>query len=127
MQTPKPLSNELAPHEALELDDNELDPDELDELEDPELDVVEEVVELDPVEADEVDEEDEEDELEVEVEELVDVDVDAVCCVEVATGVSLQGLLGKAIYEGMPEGIAGTWHFPLMKINPTSQTHSFPL
>ena len=36
-----------------------------------------------------------------------DVEFD-VCRVEVATGVSLQGLLGKAIYEGIPDGIAGT-------------------
>jgi len=108
MQTPNPLSKELAPHEAPELDDG-FDPDELDELEDPELDVVEEEVEVDPEEAE--DDEEDDDELEVEVVEVVDAvdDVEVVVCwVEVATGVSLQGLLGKAIYEGIPDGIAGT-------------------
>lgn len=76
MQTPSPLSKELAPHEVLDTD-GVLDPDELDELDDPELDVVvveEEEVELDPVEAEEDDEED--DELEVEVEVVVDEPVE---------------------------------------------------
>lgn len=109
MQTPSPLSKELAPHEVLDTD-GVLDPDELDELDDPELDVVvveDEEVELDPVEA----EEDEEDvELEVEVEVVVDepVEVEVDGWDTVTAGVSLQGLLGKAMYEGIPDGIAGT-------------------
>jgi len=125
MQTPNPLLNELAPQETLE-------------LEDPVVDVEEEVV-PDPVEAGgvvEVDDEEDVEELDVEVEVEVDEDVEVLVDVEpeedvwevdVAAGVSLQGLLGKAIYEGIDDGIAGTWHFPLMKMNPTSHTHSFPL
>lgn len=76
MQTPSPLSKELAPHEVLDTD-GVLDPDELDELDDPELDVVvvEEEVELDPVEAEEDDEEDDV-EVEVVVDEPVEVEVD---------------------------------------------------
>ena len=76
MQTPSPLSKELAPHEVLDTD-VVLDPDELDELDDPELDVVvvEEEVELDPVEAEEDDEEDDV-EVEVVVDEPVEVEVD---------------------------------------------------
>ena len=109
MQTPSPLSKELAPHEVLDTD-GVLDPDELDELDDPELDVVvvEEEVELDPVEAEEDDEED--DELEVEVEVVVDepVEVEVDGWDTVTAGVSLQGLLGKAMYEGIPDGIPGT-------------------
>jgi hypothetical protein len=112
IQTPKPLLNELAPHETLELD-------ELDELEAPEL-VEEEEVEVEAVEAVEDVEE------VVEVTAGVELDED-VCWLGVTTGVSLQGLLGKAIYEGIADGIAGTWHFPFTKMNPTSQTHSFPL
>ena len=119
MHTPNPLLKELAPHEVLELEGDEIDPDELEELEDPEVDVVEVDVEPDPVDVEEEVEElevdvDVEVEVEVEVDEVVaaaldDVEVDEVVgWLEIAAGVSLQGLLGKAMYEGIVDGIAGT-------------------